>query len=134
MKKEIFELKKSNVEISYKNRMEIKEGCSVDCEDPEIIKLFESKEQALEELKKYNTEISELSGSAGIYYNVTEYFVEQIIYDDEEVFESIGIVGYSKIEIEVTEKPSYETVGVYSNFVDAEDKLCNLDEGFLSFK
>ena len=39
-----------------------------------------------------------------------------------------------EVHIEVIEKPSYNTVGTYDNFHDAEEKLYELEEGYLSFR
>ena len=126
-----FELKQSNIEIGYKKRNEIVEGCSLDIDqDPRIIKAFDNKEDAIKELQNYKTNITELSGATGTYYSVTEFYVEENIYDkDGEFISNEGIHEFSKIEIEVTEKPSYNTVGTYNNFHDAEEKLYELEEG-----
>lgn len=131
-----FELKESNVEIGYKNRREIVEGCSLDIDqNPRIIKAFDNKEDAIKELQNYKTNITELSGVIGTYYDITEFYVEENIYDEDgEFISNEGIHEFSKIEIEVIEKPSYITVGTYDNFHDAEEKLYELEEGFLSFK
>ena len=131
-----FEVRKNSIEISYKNRMEITEGCTVNQDDKEseIIKQFDKKDDALIELQNYKTEIKELSGGSGKYYLVTEYYVEENTYDEDGEWESGGDVWeFSKIQIEVTEKPSYDTFGTYNNFKDAEKKLDGLDDGFLSF-
>ena len=87
-----FELRKNNIEISYKNRTEIAEGCSLNQndQDPEVIKSFEHKDDALLELQNYKTDIRELSGRAGKYYSVTEYYVEENTYDEDDEWESGG--------------------------------------------
>ena len=131
-----FEIIKNNIEISHKNRVNVKEGCSLeqDNQDPKIIKSFVNKDDALLELQNYTTEITELSG-AFTYYNVTEYYVEENVYDEDNEWLSGGDVwGFSKIQIEVNEKSSYETVGVQDNLIDVKGKLHELDEGFLSLR
>lgn len=87
--------------------MTIKEGCTLEQWEqfPIVIKTFASKQNALEELEKYKTEITKLSGGAGPYYLVEEYYVEENVYDEEAEKEGIesfivcnGIWGLSKIE------------------------------------
>lgn len=80
-----YEIRKNTKEISCKKRVEIKAGCTLDQEnqDPEIIKAFDDKEEALNELKQYKSEICKLSGGAGSYYLVTEYYVEENGYDED---------------------------------------------------
>lgn len=67
------------------NKHEIKRGCTLeqDNQEPEIIQPFADKEEALEELKKYKSEVIKLSGGAGTYYSVTEYYVEENEYDED---------------------------------------------------
>lgn len=79
-----FELRENTREVKYKDRKEIKEGCTLYQADqyPKIINSFDSKEEALEELKSYKTEIYELSLVVGTYYSVTEYYVEENEYDE----------------------------------------------------
>lgn len=133
-----FELKKQSIEIKWKDRYNISEGCSVDHDRDqfdELVKSFDTKEEALTELQKYTTGITELSSAIGKYYLVEEYYVEENTYDEDGDFESGGdILEFSKIKIEVTKKPKYETVGVFDNMKDAEDCLNDLEEGFISFK
>ena len=72
----LYELKKNSIEIK-KEDMTV--GCAVNDTNasPELIKKFRNKEEALEELKKYNTEIDEFSSATGTMCNVTEYYVEE---------------------------------------------------------
>lgn len=117
-----FNLIRSNVEIAYNKRKNIKSGCTLEAE-PTILKTFTSKEEALEELQKHKTEIEELSGSAGKYFLVTEYSIEN---------ENGDTWSFSKMEIEVIIKPSYEVIGTYGNYAEAEDRLNDLEDGFIS--
>lgn len=134
-----YEIRKNTREISYKDRKEIKEGCTLDQFDQEleIIKVFDDKEKALEELKAYSSSISKFSGGAGAYYLVTEYYVEENEYDEDGDRVSGGDVWeFSKMKIELVEKPSYDTLGVYSDMESAENALDDYDgenEVFLSF-
>lgn len=132
-----FELKKQAVEIKWSDRNNIKAGCSVNNDGDhysEIVKSFDTKEEALADLQKYTTEITELSNAAGKYYLVEEYYVEENTYDEYGEWESGGdIWEFSKIKIEVVKEPEYETVGVFENMKDAEDCLADLEEGSISF-
>lgn len=86
-------------------------------------------DEAKKELSKLKTRITELSGPTEIYYLIEEYYIE-------EDTENGDIVEFSKIQIEVIEKPSYNTLGSYDNFKDAEDALNEYDgfgEVYLSF-
>ena len=92
-----YELFKLNNEISWKNRYGILPGCSIDLngsQDPEKIEEFQTKEEALEALKKYSTSVGEGSG----FFSITEYYVSEIEYDDGD-FLSEDILKYSKMNI-----------------------------------
>lgn len=134
-----YEIRKNTREISYKNRAQIKQGCTLeqDNQDPEIIKSFDDKDEALNELKLYKSDICKLSGGAGAYYAVTEYYVEENEYDKDGEWVSGGDVWeFSEIKIELVEKPSYETLGVYADMESAENALNDYEgenEVYLSF-
>lgn len=134
-----FELKECTREIKYKERFEIAAGCTANQDDCEskLIKSFDSKEDALEELKNYKTEINSFSSNTGTRYNVTEYFVEEAEYDEDEEWIAGGdIWGFSEMSIEVVEKPSYNTLAIFNNMKDAEEAADNYegdDEVYLSF-
>lgn len=115
-----YELFKLNNEISWKNRYGILPGCSIDLngsQDPEKIEEFQTKEEALEALKKYSTSVGEVSG----FFLITEYYVSEIEYDDDGDFLNEDILKYSKMNIEVIEKPSYNVLASFDNYKDAED-------------
>lgn len=119
-----YELKKDSIEVKYKDRKEIKPGVVLtsDNQEPELIKAFDSKEEALEELRKYKSSITEHAYN-GTLYVVEEYYVEENTYDDEDEDEWISggdIWEFSKMEIELVEKPSYNTLAVFDNMADAE--------------
>lgn len=76
----------------FKDKRAIKPGCTVDIalntpgydKDPEILKSFDSLDEAREALKNYESDVRVLSGHDGKrYYLVTEYMVEENDYDDE---------------------------------------------------
>lgn len=115
-----YELFKLNNEISWKNRYGILPGCSIDLngsQDPEKIEEFQTKEEALEALKKYSTSVGEGSG----FFLITEYYVSEIEYDDDGDFLNEDILKYSKMNIKVIEKPSYNVLASFDNYKDAED-------------
>ncbi len=62
-----------------------------DC-DPELIKSFDNKDEAIEELKKYKSDIRELKGNLGTYYEVTEYYIVENTYDEDGDFVEGGDV------------------------------------------
>lgn len=128
-----FEIKKGIVEVSYRDRLEIKEGITIDYsnydQDPEIIGSFDSLEEANKELSKYESCISPY----GHYYLVEEYYIEEVEYVYDEDFEeyrqegSNGTHSFSKFKIQVVEQPSYDVVGEFDNFKDAEDAVYKYD-------
>ena len=86
--------------ILFKNECEVKkyyEGCTTDrCDtNPEVIKTFDNKDEALEELKKYNTQVTDYRS----YLLVEEYYVEEQEQDEDGEFVDGGdIWEYSKLE------------------------------------
>lgn len=98
----IYELKKNTREISYEKKKDIKKGCTLEQNDqnPQIIEPFEDKEQALKILKSYKSDICKMSGGAGSYYLVTEYYVEENEYDEDGEWISGGnIWGFSEMPV-----------------------------------
>lgn len=137
-----YELRKNTREIRYRDRKEIKEGCTLNQDDqyPEIISSFDSKEEALESLKGYKTKIIDYSLATGTYYSVTEYYVEENEYDEEgKWLGGGGIYEFSKIQIGLVEvekqgHKTYETLAVFDNFADAVKAQNECEEVcFLSF-
>ena len=107
-------------EISWKNRKSIKEGCTTEGE-PELIKSFDTLEEAKEERRKFQTSIRKLSNGSLSYFEIEEYMVEENDYDEDGEWESGGdIWEITKMHIEVNEKPSYETVATFDNYAEAE--------------
>lgn len=134
-----FEIRRNSIEVAWKNRKEIKEGITLTADDqyPEIVVSFDTLDKAKVELQKYKSSIRELSGGAGKYYLVEEYYIEENSYDeDEEWVEGGDVWEYSKITIELVEKPSYETLATFDNMKDAEEAYDDYDgenEVYLSF-
>lgn len=134
-----YEIRRNRIEVAWKNRKEIKEGISLtaDSQEPEIVESFDTLEDAKASLQKYKSNIRELSGVAGKYYLVEEYYIEENSYDeDEEWVEGGNVLEFSKIAIELVERPSYKTLATFDNMKDAEE-ACGDYEGenevYLSF-
>lgn len=135
-----YEVKKGSVEVMYKDRNEIKPGVVLtsDNQEPELIKAFDNKEDALEELQKYKSSIT-IHNYNGTLYLVEEYYVEENVYDDEDEEEWLSggdVWEFSKMEIALVEKPSYDTLVVFDNMADAEraeNEYDGYNEVYLSF-
>ena len=86
--------------ILFKNNAEVDnyyEGCTLEQADrcPEVIKTFDNKDEALDELKKYNTQVTDYRS----YLLVEEYYVEEQEQDEDGEFIDGGdIWEYSKLE------------------------------------
>ena len=141
MKKQ-YELRSSCIEIPYKKRNEIKQGVTFANEhnhdqNPCIIKIFTDKDEALKALAEYKTGLHSFISSAGLRYSVTEYYIEENIYDDDNEFVEGGdIWAFSEMEIELIEKPSFETIGTYKTMADAiraEENYDGENEVYISF-
>lgn len=132
-----YELRENTREVKYKERFEIAPGCTANQDDCEskLIKSFDSKEAALKELEQYESNIYKFDTATGPKYEVTEYFVEEVeCNEDGEWIAGGDIWGFSKMEIEVVEKPSYNTIAAFDNFEDAEKTMNDCEEEcYLSF-
>jgi hypothetical protein len=93
--KTMYELKSNHIEV--KSLKALSEGCTLEQDStyPELIKSFEDKQEALDELKKYKTETRDMSN----YYLVTEFYVEIAKYDDGEWVDGGDIVEFTKFKI-----------------------------------
>lgn len=134
-----FEIMENSIEVPGNKRGEIKEGISLTSNDqyPKLILSFDSLTDAKAELQKYKSTITELCGSAGKYYLVKEYYIEENLYDEYgEWIEGGGVHEFSKFTIELVEKPSYKVIKAFSNIKDAEEACHNYEgenEVYLSF-
>lgn len=133
------EIRKNSIEVSWEKRKTIKQGITLTSDDqfPEIVASFDNLEDAKNELLNYKSNIRELSGNYGKYYLVEEYYIEENIYDEDgELLEGEGIWEFSKINIELVEKPSYNTLAIFDN-MEAAENACNNYQGdndvYLSF-
>ena len=95
-----FNLIKNTIEIKkrFDNRV-IKQGVTLERDDqfPELIQSFDSKEEALKTLDELTTTIHD----HGSYYEVSEYYVEEVDVitdeDGEEIENADGIWKFSKL-------------------------------------
>lgn len=128
-----FDLVKRTVEIKYRERKEIKEGCTAFDPDPEYMKTFDTLEEAKKALAKCETSINEFQYHGMTFYHVEEYVIEEneFEYDEDEKklvqTSFIDTLETTSMEIEVVEKPSYETIGVYSSLEEAEEAANEYD-------
>ncbi len=127
-----YEIVKRTAEISWKNRKEIKEGCTYDvlfkdgsADYPELIASFDSEEEAKNELKKYRTHIYEYSGIVESFYLVEEYCIEENEYDEDDDMITIGVCEFSEMKIVVHD--GMQEVVVCSSFEEAEEIYENYD-------
>ncbi len=94
-----FNLVENSIEVSDKYK--IREGCTQGSawQYPNIIATYNTAEEALKELKKYHSRVQELKGTAGTYYSVTEFYVEEGDYDDAgELIDTFDILEFSEME------------------------------------
>lgn len=118
-----FELRKNTREMSYTERIEIKPGCSLntDIQEPEIVKVFKDKAVALKELQKYISKIDTFDAPAGTCYSITEWYVEENEYNEDDEWISGGDVwGFSKMKIELVRKENYDVLAEFDNLADAD--------------
>lgn len=89
-----YDLIKASIEV--RKEKDIKEGCTFGDEYPEVIEQFDNREDALAALAKFHSSYRELSSHGMRYYDVTEYSVEENIYDkDGDFVEHESIIEYS---------------------------------------
>lgn len=128
-----FEIIKKTVEIKKKNASEIRKGVATDCEYPEVLKRFDTLEEAREAFKEFKTEIREFSTPSGKCFDIAEYYIEESNCDDDLPTPDIDVWEISPIEIRVVDDETHETVGVFSTYEDAIDEVNNSDV-FLSIE
>ncbi len=77
-------LYKQTREVPYRDKKEIKQGCVLDqtWQEPEFIEKFDTKEEALKELKNYKSKIEQFK-TFQTFYTVTEWYIEEVEYNEE---------------------------------------------------
>ena len=130
MNKIRFDVKRNTIEISCKDRMDIKPGCALDSidSDPEIMESFDTKEAAIEALKKYSTDISTFSSPKGQVFAITEYYIEENEYDEDgDPITCNGVWEESKMEI-ILEDENGNIIDAFDNYADAEAAYNKYDD------
>lgn len=128
-----YDLVKRTAEFNRQNRKEIKEGCTALDPDPQYIKTFDDLEEAKKELAKRKTSVSKFENHNMTFYSVEEYVIEENEFefdeDEKKLVQTsfIDTLETTSMEIEVVEKPSYETIGVYSSLEEAEEAANEYD-------
>lgn len=116
-----YKIVKTEAELYYKIRNKIKQGCTLDDSFAEIVKIFDTLEDAKNEFQKFNTDIWEIKGNTGIWYLINEYSLVKTEYDaDNEVINS-DILDISKMSIAVVADEGFDTLATFDNYVDAEN-------------
>ena len=118
---------KRTAEIKYKDRFNIKPGCTADDLDSEEIAIFNSKEEAIEELKKYKSSVYRYPSAIGSIYEVEEYVVQDVEIDEDGEEEWGDVWERSEFQIKV-DNAYYDTVATFDNFRDAEAFINESDE------
>ena len=113
-----YEIIKAQKEIAYKNRMSIKQGCTLD--DWQTINSFGTFEDA-------KIAFEGLKLKSGIWYNgnvylVIEYAIQCNEYDADGDFIAGGdILEISEMKIDVVNSETFETMASFDNMIDAEN-------------
>ncbi len=113
----VYKLEERKIQIKWKNRMKIKEGISCHSPNYQIIKSFSSKNVAIEELKKFET---------NIWYNydtgmicLTEYCIGEMEYEDDgPCMWWNGFVAWSNMSIDVVDYDTGEYITTCNNYAD----------------
>lgn len=81
----VYEVVKNTGEYGWREKKNIHTGCTFEQDSycPEVLEKHHKKEDALDALKKYSSDIRKMSGAAGPLYLVTEYAVQETLYDED---------------------------------------------------
>lgn len=115
-------LGKIKCEVTYKHRFEIRPGVArfVNDTDWEEMALYDNHDDALKALSKHQSYIWKTSGMVGALWQVVEYFVEDVEFDDEEneITDYYGNIDLSEMLISVV--ADSKTIATFDNLQDAE--------------
>ena len=108
---------KRSKRFSYKDRLLIKQGCTIDDPEPEYMKANSD----IEEAKKLVERLGSIIHDYGHHLIVIEYMCEVWQHDENGNVEFTGdIESISEMKIRLVTDPGYETYGTYDNLEDAE--------------
>jgi len=96
----MYELVKNTGEYDWREKKNIHTGCTFEQDSyfPEILEKHPKKEDALNALKKYFSDICKMSGNAGPLYMVTEYAVQETLYDEDgNEFQTTDILEFAEL-------------------------------------
>lgn len=129
-----YEIIKAQKEIAYKNRKSIKQGCTLDGCETQLVNSFGNLEDAKAAFKTLKSDIWWDNGNL---YLITEYAIQCNEYDTDGIFITGGdILEISEMKIDVVNSETFETMASFSNMVDAEnfyDNNIDDTEMYLSF-
>lgn len=114
-------------EINDRYKRTIRASCLWDTDygrtnfDYETVEVFDSKEEALAALKNYKAEVRRFSDHNVRYWSVTEYFVEEVEFDDDEEEINFEFLDWAEMEFSVIEKSECKVLATFDNFGDALD-------------
>ena len=95
--KNIYELQKLTEEI--KKKSDIEKGCTLNCENPEVLKIFDTLEEAKIELNKYQSEARYTRGFHMNFWTVTEYVIA--CYREDEDGEFVDRTDYEMNDLSI---------------------------------
>lgn len=110
---------------TFKDKKSICKGCTIDATEPELIASFDSKEEALAELKKYESDVRKYKHYNMMCYRVEEYYIAENNYEDDGEWESGGDI-WEFSEMNITVEIGGVIVATYDNMTDAlnhEEKI-----------
>ena len=82
MSKKRYELVEGWLDVPERQWEIIKDGCTID-QGTRVLESFDTEEEALEELKKYQTSVVEIRKRGYVHYDVTEYYIDVFVIDEE---------------------------------------------------
>lgn len=79
-----YEIKRNTAELNKKS--EVREGVTIeqDNQDPEVLESFDTIEEARKTLKNYKSSCEKVEGYHAAFYRVTEIYIEENVYDEDD--------------------------------------------------
>jgi hypothetical protein len=123
---------KVSTEILLKN---LREGCTIyEGSDEEVLAMYDTEDEAINEAKKYKTEIVKLGKTARVkevYVELCEDVDAEDMNDIDDVRSSTGstdLVYVSPMEISVKDERTLEVIEVFSSYKEAKECMDSLNE------